>query len=333
MPVSTEPSPALFFDTIFAFQRSAALQSAIDLELFTAIGDGARTVPALANACGAPERGIRILCDFLTTVGFITKTGLAYDLTPDTALFLTRRSPAYLGGTAEFLNSRQVTLNFQSLTDTIRRGAPAASLMVTENPAWVQFARAMVPMMMPAAQAIAELLAIKTAGPVRVLDLAAGHGIFGIVLAQHNPAVEVVAVDWAPVLEVATENAVRMGVGSRHHLVPGDAFNVEFGTGFDVALVTNFLHHFDAATNVAFLAKTARALKPGGRVVLLEFVPNEDRVTPPMAARFSLVMLAGTATGDAYTLPELQTMLAQAGFSAVTAHPTGGPETVVIATK
>ncbi len=333
MPVPSAPSPALFFDTIFAFQRSAALQSAIDLDLFTAIGDGARTVPALAKACGAPERGIRILCDFLTTVGFTTKSGLTYDLTPDTALFLTKRSPAYLGGTAEFLNSRQVTLNFQSLTDTIRRGTPAASLMVTENPAWVQFARAMVPMMMPAAQAIAELLAIKTAGPVRVLDLAAGHGIFGIVLAQHNPEVEVVAVDWAPVLEVATENAVRMGVGSRHHLVPGDAFNVDFGTGFDVALVTNFLHHFDAATNVAFLAKTARALKPGGRVVLLEFVPNDDRVTPPLAARFSLVMLAGTATGDAYTLPELQAMLTQGGFSTVTAHPTGGPETVVIATK
>ena len=333
MPAASPPSPELYFDTIFAFQRSAALQSAIDLALFTAIGDGARTAPDLAKACGAPERGIRILCDFLTTIGFITKTGGTYDLTPDSALFLTKRSPAYLGGTAAFLYSKQVTVNFDGLTETIRHGTPAASLMVVENPAWVQFAQAMVPMMMPVAEEIAGLLAIESAGPVRVLDLAAGHGIFGIVLAKHNPQVEVVAVDWAPVLEVATENAAMMGVGGQHRELPGDAFSVEFGTGFDIALVTNFLHHFDHQTNRALLAKTAKALKPGGRVVILEFVPNDDRVTPPMAARFSLVMLAGTAAGDAYTLPELRAMLTEAGFSTVTSHPTRGPETVVIATK
>jgi SAM-dependent methyltransferase len=333
MSTQTMPSPDLYFDTIFAFQRSAALKAAIELEVFTAIGDGARTVKEIANACRVPERGIRILCDYLTTIGFVTKTDDRYELSADSAVFLTKRSPAYLGGTATFLHSADVTGHFERLTETIRRGKPDASLVAAENPAWVQFARAMVPMMLPAAQAIGDILDAASAGPMRVLDIAAGHGIFGIVIAQRNPAADIVAVDWAPVLEVAAENAKAMGVSDRHRTVAGDAFTVDYGTGFDVALVTNFVHHFDRPTNVAFLKKTAGALKSGGRIVVLEFVPNDDRVTPPMPARFSLVMLAGTPGGDAYTLRELRDMLAEAGFKDVTAHPLLGPETVIVATK
>src|SRR2546425_3961067 len=186
MSTQAMPSPDLYFDTIFAFQRSAALKSAIELDVFTVVGDGARTVKAIAKACGVPERGIRILCDYLATVGFITKTSDAYELTADSAVFLTKRSPAYLGGTAAFLHSGEVTGYFERLTETIRHG-PQASIVAAENPAWVQFARGMPPMMMPSAQAISDILGAASTGPMRVLDLAAGHGIFGIVIAQRNP--------------------------------------------------------------------------------------------------------------------------------------------------
>lgn len=327
------PSPELYFDTIFAFQRSSALKAAIAFDLFTAIGDGARTPKELAKVCGVPERGLRILCDYLTTIGFITKTADSYELTPDSAFFLTKKSPAYLGGTSDFLHSPVTTGPFDHLTDTIRRGSPPLNMVADENPAWVQFAHAMLPMMMPPALAIADLLGVGAAGPMRVLDIAAGHGIFGIVIAQRNPQAEIVAVDWAPVLEVATQNANAMGVGARHRTQPGDAFEVDYGTGFDVALVTNFLHHFDRQTNVAILKKTAGALESGGRVVVLEFVPNEDRVSPPMAARFSLTMLANTPGGEAYTFRELRDMLTEAGFEDATAHPLQGPQTVIVATK
>jgi SAM-dependent methyltransferase len=141
-------------------------------------------------------------------------------------------------------------------------------------------------------------------------------------------------VDWPGVLAVASENAAKMGVADRHRTQPGDAFAVDYGTGYDVALLTNFLHHYDAATNTSLLRKVAAALKPGGRAVILEFVPNEDRVTPPIAAGFSLTMLAGTPAGDAYTLSQLQRMATDAGFAGgVTAHPLPMPETVVVATK
>jgi hypothetical protein len=115
--------------------------------------------------------------------------------------------------------------------------------------------------------------------------------------------------------------------------LPGDAFKVDYGTGFDVALITNFLHHFDPPTCTSFLKKVAAALKPGGKAVVLEFVPNEDRVSPPMSASFSLTMLAGTPSGDAYTFPQLKKMAIDAGYTSVSAHPLPMPETVIVATK
>ena len=182
-------------------------------------------------------------------------------------------------------------------------------------------------------QAIADILNVAAAGPIKVLDIAAGHGIFGIAIAQRNAQAEIVASDWAGVLQVATENAAAMGVAARHTALPGDAFTVNWGTGYDVALMTNFLHHFDVATCTTLLKKVAASLTPGGRVAVLEFVPNDDRVSPPAAASFAMQMLGGTPFGDAYTFKELSAMLTAAGFATATRHPLQGPETLVVGTK
>jgi 2-polyprenyl-3-methyl-5-hydroxy-6-metoxy-1,4-benzoquinol methylase len=334
MSTTHAPSPELFFDTVQGYQRTAALRAAIDLDLFTAIGDGAQTVQAIAKQIQASDRGTRILCDYLTIVGFLTKQGDRYQLTPDTTVFLSKRSPAYMGGTMAFLGSPDIVNRFDNLAATIRRGfiPKTESTVSDENPVWETFARAMMPMMMMPAQAIADILG-PAAGPIKVLDIAAGHGLFGVVLAQKNPQAQVVAVDWPGVLRVATENAGRMGVAARHTTVAGDAFVVDWGTGYDVALMTNFLHHFDTATCTALLKKVAASLKPGGRIAILEFVPNDDRITPPATATFALQMLGGTPNGDAYTLAELTAMLKAAGFSGVSSHPTPSPETVIVATR
>ena len=336
MPTPTpSPSPELFFNTVGAYQRTAALKAAIELNLFTAIDDGAQTVSAIAAACKASERGTRILCDYLTIVGFLTKAGGTYQLTSDSSVFLTTRSPAYLGGTMAFLGSAEIVRHFDDLATTVRRGTlpKEESNVADENPIWQEFARAMVPMMMPSAQAIAEILGVASAGPIRVLDIAAGHGMFGIVIAQRNAQAEIVAVDWAGVLEVATEHATKMGVAARHKALPGDAFKIDWGTGYDIVLMTNFLHHFDTPTCTALLKRAASSLKPGGRVAILEFVPNDDRVSPLMSASFAMQMLGGTPSGDAYTFSELNAMLEAAGFATATSHPLQGPETVVVGTK
>ena len=333
MSTSQPPSADVVFDTLFAYQRSAALKSALDLDLFSVIDDGANTAASAASRCGASERGVRILCDYLTTLDLLEKTDHTYRLAPAAAAFLSQRSPMYMGSTARFLLMPGVKNNFDDLTGAVQRGgvAPAGNTVAPENPIWIEFARAMVPMMVPAAHGIADALGIESAGPTRVLDIAASHGLFGITLALRNPKVEVTAVDWASVLDVTKENAVSQNVSDRIHLKPGDAFEIDFGHDYDVALVTNFLHHFDHATCVSFLSKVRRAMKAGGRVVILEMVPNRDRVTPVVAARFSLTMLGGTPGGDAYTLDELRDQLEKAGFADVSSHSLPTPQTVVIA--
>ena len=278
---------------------------------------------------------MRILCDYLATIGLLTKSDGTYHLTPESAAFLSKQSPAYLGTTARFLLRPELKHNFEALTEAVRRGGvpPSGDNNVSdENPIWVEFARSMGPMMVPAAHAIADLVA-GTPGPLKVLDIAAGHGLFGITIAQRNPLAQIVAVDWPAVLAVASEHARAVQVQDRYRTLPGDAFKVDFPNGFDVALVTNFLHHFDPPTCTNFLRKVHAALAPGGRVVVLEFVPNPDRVSPPVPARFSLTMLAGTPGGDAYTFAELQQQLEDAGFRNVSAHALPTPETVLLAQK
>ena len=335
MPPVASASPQLFFETMFAYQRTAALKAAIELDLFTAIGEAGSTAAHVASRCRASERGVRILCDNLTIIGFLTKADGMYRLTPEAALFLTKQSPAYLGGASEFLASAETIRNFEHLAEIVRSGTipPVANTVADENPVWVQFARAMAPTMAAQANAMADALRVNGAGPIRVLDIAAGHGMFGAVIAKRNAAAEVVAVDWAPVLDVAVENARAMGVDARFHARPGDAFKVDYGSGYDVALMANFLHHFDRPTCVALLQKTAAALVSGGRIAILEFVPNDDHVSPPLAAGFSLTMLGGTPAGEVYSFSELRVMLAEAGFRDAVAHPLPVLQTIVVGSK
>lgn len=321
---TAQPSPEHLFNTVFAYQQSAIIKGAIELDVFSPIAEGLITASALAKKCQASERGIRILCDHLTVLGFLTKTDGQYGLTPDAALFLDRRSPAYIGGVVEFLQSPMLLEAFSDIAATVRKGTTLLSAegsVSEENPVWVRFAHAMMPLMMMPAQMIAQLVKVDPQRPVRVLDIAAGHGIFGIAFAQGYPNVEVTAVDWAPVLDVAKENAHRFGVADRYHVLPGSAFEVEFGAGYDLVLLANFLHHFDAPTNEKLLRKIQAALNEGGRALTYEFVPNDDRVTPPGAAAFAIVMLASTPAGDAYTFAEFEEMFSNAGFTRSEIHP------------
>jgi len=205
--------------------------------------------------------------------------------------------------------------------------------MTPEDPVWVDFARAMAPVLAMPAEAIAGILEDLKDAPCKVLDIAAGHGLFGIAIAKRNPNAKIVALDWPAVLAVARENAQAAGVADRFESLSGSAFDVDYGSDYDVVLLTNFLHHFEPAVCEKLLRKVHQALKPGGRAVTLEFVPNEDRVSPPAAATFSMLMLSTTAAGDAYTFSELDRMFRNSGFEESEVHSLPGPEKVIVSRK
>lgn len=321
---TSRPNPEHIFNTMIAFQQTEALKAAIELDIFTGIAEGANTAASLAEKTGASERGVRILCDYLTIKEFLTKKENQYSLAQDSAIFLNRHSPACLATMINFLASPWARKNFGSLAEAVRKGASAGETGDHTKPneeLWVNFARSMAPLTVPTAEFIAGLTRAEEGRPCRVLDVAAGHGMFGITVAKRNPNAQIVAVDWPAVLELAKVNADKFGVANRYTTRPGSAFEVGFGDGYDFVLLTNIFHHFDIATCEKLMRRVHGALKPGGKAITLEFVPNEDRVTPPMAAAFSLVMLAGTDAGDAYTFAQYEKMFRNAGFANTTLHP------------
>lgn len=182
-----------------------------------------------------------------------------------------------------------------------------------DEPIWVEFARSMAPLSGTTAEATAAIVAAPGT-PMKVLDVASGSGAFGIEILKRNPAAEVYAQDWKSVLELSAGNARRAGVAGRYRTIPGNALEVDFGAGYDLILLPDFLHHLDPPANVRLLKRIRAALKPGGKVATVEYVPNDDRISPPVAAALSLSMLATTEGGDAYTFREIEEMFRQAGF-------------------
>ncbi len=327
MPLET------ILDLFTAHYRTAAVKTGIELDVFTAIGSGVDTPRDLVVRCGVAERGIRILCDYLTSIGLLTKQGEHYALGPDAAAFLDRRSPAYFGSMVTAYAGETVLRGLARLTAAVRQGGtvlPEGGVLAPDHPYWAEFARAMAPAGGFMGPLLATLLDVSASGRIRVLDIAAGHGLYGIAVATQNPQAEVVALDWPSVLAVAREHAEAAGVADRYRAIPGSVFTEELGERYDLVLLTNFLPDFDAATCEALLRKVHAALVPGGRAVALQFVLNDDRVSTPVAAYLSLALLATTPGGDNYTFSELDRMFCNAGFSRTELHELP-PERVVIA--
>ncbi len=331
------PSPDLFFKTVKMYQQTAALKAALELGVFTAIGNGCVTASAIAVQCDTSTRGMRMLCDALVVFEFLVKAEDSYGLTAESAMFLHAQSPDYLGGVTDYLLSPMMAEAFAHLTTAVRKGGTALKndgFLASDHEAWLRYAQAMTPVIQLPARLMAEQIDVRADRPLKVLDIAAGHGLFGIAFAQRNVHTHVTVLDWPNVLSVAKENARKLGVWDRFSVVEGSALTVDFGANYDVVILANLLHHFDRETCVQVLRKVYGCLAPGGCALILEFVPHADRVTPPEDAAFVLVVLATTPGGDVYPFKELEAMCCDAGFNCCSLHPLGqGEQSVVMAKK
>lgn len=330
------PDPGRVLGMITGFEQTAAMLAALNVGLFTAVAAGAESVDALSASIGCPRRATRMLADTLCAHGLLTKSDGGYGLAPDAALYLDRGSSAYLGDAARFLASPQkLALCLEDPEGWMRRGGPAHEAnTAADAEVWVDFARGMGPMMEPAAKDLADALKARKLNPRRILDVAAGHGLFGVEAARTFPEARVVALDWAAVLEVARETAVAAEVDTRFETIVGDAFTTPLGQGYDLILIPNFLHHFERETCIGFLTRAADALAPQGAVAIVEYVVDEDRISPPAAALFTFSMLTATPAGETYTRAELTQMCAAAGLGdvAIESLPRA-PQTLVMAAR
>ena len=321
------------YEAALAYQKTAALTAAIKLDVFTLIGAGETTSALLAEKTGTSSRGMRVLCDFLTVIGLLNKNGQTYSASPAGRRYLDTSSPAFLGSSIDFFAAPellQLVLD-DPVSYVTSGGSNGLGYLAPSHPIWIRFAKAMMPIASVTAKRTAAYFASQPEPPSTVLDVAAGHGLYGIELANMLPRAIVTAVDWSDVLALASINAKSAGVSDRVRMVAGNAFDVDWGRNFDLVLMANFLHHFGRDECVAILRKVRSSLSAKGQACVIGFVPNEDRVSPPMPAMFAFWMLATTPGGEAYTLGDLNDIAKDAGFSGARARllrPT--PQTLVL---
>jgi SAM-dependent methyltransferase len=257
------------------------------------------------------------LCDHLTVGQHLLKRGNRYRLTLNSRVYLSKDSPAYFGSAVKFLASDTYIRSFCDLLRSVKQGRARSS-----KTDWPGFARLMSPFARHVAEYVAEAITAKSSGPIQVLDVAAGHGLYGLAIATRNPEAHVYALDSPAVLRVAAANAREAGVRKRFHPIPGDAFKAGYGGPYDLVLTANIAHHLEPKDNIALFKKCRSALKPDGKLVLLDFVVNDDHVSPPVEAGFAIHLFA-TGSCALYTFREYRQMLLAAGFSKVRQRKTG----------
>ena len=325
----TVQSPEQVMALLQGFMGSAALKAGLDLEVFTHIAKGNDTAEKLAAAKGITPRAIRILCDALSAFGVLEKSEGHYSVPPVAQMLLVKGSPAYLGAMSRITASKMIWDEASRLTDVVKAGHSLATAHAEtpDNPFWQEFSRGSRMMATMAGPGVAEVAAamFPNGAPKRILDIAAGSGIYGFSALKRFPEAKLVSVDWPGVLKLAEPTAKQMGLSDRVEFRPGDIFNDDLGSGYDLVLAVNIYHHFNIDKCIALSRGLYAATAPGGVLVLVDMVPDEKREQERFALTFALTMLIWTHDGDTYTLSQYQRMLSAAGYRDIEQRSLPGP--------
>jgi ubiquinone/menaquinone biosynthesis C-methylase UbiE len=329
-------SPERIQQLAWGYAPPLIIEAALHHGVFDLLDGGSKTVEEVAARSGASVRGLRAVMNALAGLQLLTKAAEGrYGLTADSAAFLVSSKPGFLGGVIRH-TSTQLVPKWLELEEVVRTGKPTAS--VNREKVGAEFFHSFVedifPMSYPSAQRLAEALEVADAKkPVRVLDLAAGSGVWGIALAQRSPRVTVTAVDWPGVLDVTRKVAARLGVAERFSFVAGDLATADFGRGHHIATLGHILHSEGEKRGRALLKKTFKALAPGGTIAIAEFLVDDARTGPPVSLIFAVNMLVNTDEGDTWSFDEIAGWLREAGFRDPRTVEAPGPSPLILATK
>lgn len=329
-------TPERIMQFAWGYVPPLVLESAIRLHVFDVLAARSMTIQETSAATGASVRGLRSIMNVLVGLGFLARDGDGkYALTPESDAFLVSTKPGFQGGLLRH-TSTQLLPKWMGLTEVVRTGKP--QIAVNQESLGTGFFEQLVtdifPMSYPAATVLAKHLALGDSGdPVRVLDLAAGSGVWSIALAQSSKRVSVTAVDWPGVLPVTKKTVERFGLADRFTYVGGDLLEADFGTGHNVATLGHILHSEGEARSRKLLSKTFAAMASGGTIAIQEFLVNEDRTGPVNGLIFSTNMLVNTDDGDTYSFEEISGWLNGAGFTNARLLDSPGPSPLLLATK
>ena len=320
----------------FAYAPPLIIAAAVSNKVFDSLESGSKTVDQISKETGASERGLRMLMNALIGLELLRKDRhQKYSLTPESAAFLVSNKPGTLAGFFR-LNVTQLVSKWLQLGDVVRTGRPAQA--VNQEGEGTEFFSGLVENIIPMSYATAHTLAdhlklAKAKNEVRVLDLAAGSGIWGIVLAQASPRVRVTAVDWAGMIPTTKRITQKFGVGARFKFIEGDLLEADFGKDYGVATLGHILHSEGEERSRQLLKKTFRALKSGGTIAIAEWLVNDERTQPLPPLMFAVQMLVNTEKGDTFSFNEIKSWLEEAGFKKVRKLEAPGPSPLILATK
>ena len=334
--VTAPVTPERIMQFAWGYVPPLVLEAAVHHRIFDLLDGGPKTISEVQKETGASERGLTAVMNALVGMDFLAKDKQGmFSLTPESSAFLVSTKPGFQGGFIRH-GSEQLIPKWLHLNKIVATGQPAASVN-QEGPGsdfFQRFVDDIFPLSYPAAQTLSRHLSANgSAAPVRVLDLAAGSGVWGIAQAQGSEQVSVTAVDWPDVIPITRKTVGKFGLTERYSFIAGDLLQVDFGTGHTVATLGHILHSEGRERSRELLKKTFQALAPGGTIAIAEFLVNADRTGPLNGLFFALNMLVNTDSGDTYSFEEISGWLTDAGFTDSRTLDSPGPSPLILATK
>jgi ubiquinone/menaquinone biosynthesis C-methylase UbiE len=328
-------TPERIMQFAWGYVPPLVLEAAIRHRVFDLLDGSPKTLSEVQKESGASERGLTAVMNALVGMNLLAKDkqGL-FSLTPESSAFLVSTKPSFQGGLL-LHGSQQLIPKWLHLNRIVETGRPQESVNLEGAGAdfFQQFVDGIFPLSFPAAQTLSRHLYSNGGAATRVLDLAAGSGVWGIAMAQGSEQVRVTAVDWPDVLPVTRKTVARFGLSERFSFIAGDLQQANFGSDYTVATLGHILHSEGRERSRALVKKTFEALSSGGTIAIAEFLVNEDRTGPVNALFFAVNMLVNTDCGDTYSFEEISDWLKEAGFTNARTLDAPGPSPLILATK
>jgi SAM-dependent methyltransferase len=328
-------TPERLMQFAFAYAPPLIIGAAVTSKVFDTLASGPKTLEEVTVETGASPRGLRAIMNALVGLQLLGKKADRYELTRESEAFLVSNKSGSLAGMFA-INRTHLIPDWLNLPEAVKTGTPAVALNdESRGPEFFSvLVENIIPMSYPAATALGRSLGlIQAETPVRVLDIAAGSGIWGIALAQQSPLVQVTAQDWPEVVPTTKRIVAKFGMTDRFRFVEGDVLSADFGEGHDVATLGHILHTEGEKRSRKLLRKTFAALKPGGTIAIGEWLVNDDRTQPINALVFGVNMLLHSEHGDTFSFNEIKSWLEDAGFTKIRALDAPGPSPLVVANK